>query len=189
MDEGQLDRLRVSASLQSAIPGPASTGAGNYSDNHVNNDHHGTNTDTIPNQQSQRSLAAFESRPAKQQRKRNKPSLSCETCTVKKTKCDRGRPVCFACLKRRSECTYSQLANLIEESHQSSDQSPRRKSKSNGSSIPKTSPAAVERHYGPARPEKAPSRSSTGSSPRLLSNIPFSHPTASNLFKAEHPFR
>lgn len=32
------------------------------------------------------------------------------------------------------------------------------------------------------------SRSSTGSSPMLLSNMPFSHPTASNVFKAEHPF-
>ena len=28
----------------------------------------------------------------------------------------------------------------------------------------------------------------TGSSPGLLSNIPFSHPTVSNIFKAEHPF-
>ena len=32
------------------------------------------------------------------------------------------------------------------------------------------------------------SRSSAGSSPMLLSNVPFSHPTMSNLFKAEHPF-
>lgn len=62
-------------------------------------------------------------------RKRNKPSLSCEACTVKKTKCDRTRPVCFACIKRRSECHYSQLADLIEESHRSADgQKSRRKS-------------------------------------------------------------
>ena len=31
-------------------------------------------------------------------------------------------------------------------------------------------------------------KSSTGSSPMLLSNIPFSHGTGSNIFKSEHPF-
>ncbi|CAF9912034.1 hypothetical protein IMSHALPRED_010683 [Imshaugia aleurites] len=61
---------------------------------------------------------------SKQQRRRNKPSLSCETCT--------------------------------------------------------------DGTINPA--ERPPSRSSTGSSPTLLSNVPFSHPTASNIFKAEHPF-
>ena len=50
-------------------------------------------------------------------RRRNKPSLSCEACTLKKTKCERGRPRCLACLKRRSTCVYSELADLIEESH------------------------------------------------------------------------
>ncbi|KAM0795752.1 fungal-specific transcription factor domain-containing protein [Usnea florida] len=62
----------------------------------------------------------------KPQKRRNKPSLSCETCTVETETTD---------------------------------------------------------------PSKRPlSRSSTGSSPMLLSNVPFSHPTASNIFKAEHPF-
>lgn len=128
---------------------------------------------------------------AKAPRKRNKPSLSCETCTVKKTKCDRSRPSCFACLKRKTECHYSQLANLIEESQHSPAQHPqRRKSKSQGSNASKS--AYVERRHGSIVAERAPSRSSTGSSPRLqglLSNIPFTHPTVSNLFKAEHPFR
>lgn len=181
MDENQLDRLRVSAPLQVAIPGAAPVGAGNYSDKDVNNNHHGGQLPINP--------APSEPLPTKPQRKRNKPSLSCETCTVKKTKCDRGRPVCFACIKRRSECHYSQLANLIEESHQSSEHSPRRKLKSNDSNIPNPTSATADKHYGPGLAEIAPSRSSTGSSPQLLSNIPFSHPTASNLFKAEHPFR
>ena len=184
MDENHLDRLRVSAPMQAAIPG---AGAGNYNDIDVNNNNNNNNDNHSA--QLQTNSATSESLTTKPQRKRNKPSLSCETCTVKKTKCDRGRPVCFACLKRRSECHYSQLANLIEESHQSPDQSPRRKLKSNGSTTPKSTSATTERHYGPAPAETAPSRSSTGSSPRLLSNIPFSHPTASNLFKAEHPFR
>ena len=65
---------------------------------------------------------------AKSPRKRNKPSLSCETCTVKKTKCDRARPICFACVKRRSDCHYSQIADLIED-RTSNGQKPRRKSK------------------------------------------------------------
>ncbi|CAD6581842.1 MAG: hypothetical protein ASARMPRED_000720 [Alectoria sarmentosa] len=63
---------------------------------------------------------------SKPQRRRNKPSLSCETCTT-----------------------------------------------------PNGTTSATERPI---------SRSSTGSSPMLLSNVPFSHPTASNIFKAEHPF-
>ncbi|KAL8779668.1 MAG: hypothetical protein Q9194_001322 [Teloschistes cf. exilis] len=51
---------------------------------------------------------------SKTARRRNKPSLSCQACTNKKTKCDRGRPKCLACLKRRSECNYSELADAIE---------------------------------------------------------------------------
>jgi len=127
---------------------------------------------------------------ARQKRRRNKPSLSCETCTVKKTKCDRNRPVCFACVKRRSECTYSHLADLIEESHrQLGIDSPRKRAKNNNhasSNAPESTPAG--RPPGPQPTDRAPSRSSTGSSPMLLSNVPFSHPTVSNVFKAEHPF-
>ncbi|KAI4135732.1 MAG: hypothetical protein LQ347_000412 [Umbilicaria vellea] len=62
--------------------------------------------------------------------RRNKPSLSCEACTTKKTK----------------------------------------------------------RQDGGKLSERRNSRSSIGSSPLLLSNVPYSHPTASNVFKAEHPF-
>ena len=84
---------------------------------------------------------------AKTPRRRNKPSLSCETCTVKKTKCDRARPVCFACIKRRSDCHYSQLANLIEESHRSADgHKSRRKSKPELTSAPPP-PSIVSLQY------------------------------------------
>lgn len=118
-------------------------------------------------------------------RKRNKPSLSCEACTTKKTKCDRGRPTCLACLKRRSTCHYSQLADAIEESHRALGiDSPRKKTKQN--QIPSSSalPSRQDVRIG----DRRPSRSSSGSSPMLLSNMPFAHPTASNIFKAEHPF-
>lgn len=67
----------------------------------------------------------------KKRQKRNKPTLSCDCCVERKTKvnprrrpsatnpradepqCDRGRPQCLACLKRQSECRYSEVANLI----------------------------------------------------------------------------
>jgi len=122
---------------------------------------------------------------AKRARKRNKPSLSCEACTLKKTKCDRGRPTCLACMKRRSTCHYSQLADAIEESHRALGiESPRKKPKQIHAP-----PLSALPHRQDARPvERRSSRSSTGSSPMLLSNMPFCHPTASSLFKAEHPF-
>lgn len=124
----------------------------------------------------------------KKARRRNKPSLSCEACTVKKTKCDRGRPRCLACQKRRSPCQYSQLADMIEESHRALGiESPRKKPKQQLAGPP--NPATVHASQdGPQLVERRSSRSSTGSSPMLLSNMPFSHPTASNIFKAEHPF-
>ena len=146
----------------------------------------GNNSNNSDTSQLQTSPLASDSKAAKPPRKRNKPSLSCETCTVKKTKCNRIRPNCFACIKRGSQCHYSQLANLIEESQQSPGRSHRRTSKSNGSNAPRSATSERQHDSGPA--ERAPSRSSTGSSP-LLSIIPFSHPTASNLFKTEHPFR
>ena len=122
---------------------------------------------------------------AKRPRKRNKPSLSCEACTLKKTKCDRGRPACLACLKRRSTCHYSQLADAIEESHRALGiESPRKKPKQTQAPPISTLPSRQDARLV----ERRPSRSSTGSSPMLLSNMPFSHPTASNIFKAEHPF-
>ncbi|KAL6719896.1 hypothetical protein ACLMJK_001817 [Lecanora helva] len=71
----------------------------------------------------------------KPQRKRNKPSLSCETCTAD---------------------TFQNQNEICN---------------------------------GSEPVERGPSRSSTlSSSPMLLSNIPYSHASASNVFKVEHPF-
>ena len=120
-------------------------------DNHgssVNNNRNGDHIPAAapissPQSTAQTSLTAPDS-AAQPPRKRNKPSLSCETCTVKKTKCDRTRPMCFACVKRRSECHYSDLANLIEQSHRSSDaQKSRRKSKPDAISTPTSAVASV----------------------------------------------
>ena len=143
----------------------------------------------------------------REKRHRNKPSLSCRTCTTKKTKCDRTRPVCFACQKRKSECHYSQVADLIEESHRVQGiDSPRKRQKfdqpahdSHSSPIasadrkhfvqdlPATRlpslPSIIPEDFRPV--DRTPSRSSSGSAPSLLSNLPFSHPTVSNLFKVE----
>ena len=143
----------------------------------------------------------------KEKRHRNKPSLSCNTCTVKKTKCDRTRPVCFACQKRKTECYYSQVADLIEESHRTRGIDGPRKRQRAGKpgTVSQTSPSASGGHHGrqvgsptgilPPLPsvihddyrpaDRTPSRSSSSSAPTLLSNIPFSCPTVSNLFKVE----
>jgi hypothetical protein len=51
--------------------------------------------------------------PPKKKQKRNKPTLSCHECVERKTKCDRTRPHCLACIKRQSTCKYSEIANLI----------------------------------------------------------------------------
>ena len=150
----------------------------------------------------------------KEKRHRNKPSLSCEICTVKKTKCDRVRPECFACQKRRTECRYSQLADLIEDSHRASGpDSPRKRQRVkrlNAASVPQSNvpltqdlepgsrtdappnttavvAAPASFHEGNSNAtDRTPSRSSTGSAPNhLLSSVPFSHPTVSNIFKVE----
>lgn len=39
-------------------------------------------------------------------RHRNKPTLSCQACVNKKTKCDRLRPICHACQSRHTTCEY-----------------------------------------------------------------------------------
>ncbi|KKA27066.1 hypothetical protein TD95_005318 [Thielaviopsis punctulata] len=43
------------------------------------------------------SPASREERKKIHKQKRNKPTLSCSECVERKTKCDRGRPTCFAC--------------------------------------------------------------------------------------------
>lgn len=222
-----------------------------------------------------------QSEPGKATRRRNKPSLSCQACTSKKTKvsypcisqpttsevdtttcyeylrefpanvliqCDRTRPrLLLSCtvhagrLRRSNRHCFLQVSCLPQkkirmplfrarrpdrvgnssvtpellkwfpltcyprESHRALGiESPRKKPRT--SAVIASHPVVTQvrilsahlfssnlligKGQDASRPiERRPSRSSTGSSPRLLSNVPFSNPTMSNLFKAEHPFR
>ncbi|KAF2199423.1 hypothetical protein GQ43DRAFT_376268 [Delitschia confertaspora ATCC 74209] len=173
--------------------------------------------------------------PPKKKQKRNKPTLSCEECVERKTKCDRGRPQCIACIKRQSECRYSEVANLIastdrgavtrntarsrkhskpasslgEGEHPSSlplhviilplfflplkhpDRHSLTDSSPSSPSQPFFASSQMTRSRSPPRPQyRSGSLSSTGSSPFLLSNIPYSNHTQSPFFGlgSEHPF-
>ncbi|KAG4417028.1 hypothetical protein IFR04_009804 [Cadophora malorum] len=126
--------------------------------------------------------------PPRKKQKRNKPTLSCEECVERKTKCDRGRPNCIACIKRQTECKYTTVANVLEETNRSVGNAatrmtkpPKKKSMMNGFEGPKQAPNPHQRSV---------SRGSTSSSTGLLSNVPYSNPTASNVFGigSEHPF-
>ncbi|KAL1599886.1 hypothetical protein SLS60_007691 [Paraconiothyrium brasiliense] len=145
--------------------------------------------------------------PPKKKQKRNKPTLSCEECVERKTKCDRGRPVCLACMKRQSPCKYSEVANLIA----STDGPTRNAARAKRATSNKPPALGIDTHalpiQVPAHPHtpgphpvpptptpraqyRSGSLSSTGSSPFLLSNIPFSNHTASPFFGlgSDHPF-
>ncbi|KAJ4289134.1 hypothetical protein N0V90_011476 [Kalmusia sp. IMI 367209] len=140
--------------------------------------------------------------PPKKKQKRNKPTLSCEECVERKTKCDRGRPRCIACLKRQSECKYSDVANLIASTDGSLRNAGRAKRASSSKPLPvlgiETHPLPIQAPLpSPIPPTPAPrvqyrsvSLSSTGSSPFLLSNIPYSNHSAAPFFGlgSEHPF-
>ncbi|KAK1989660.1 fungal-specific transcription factor domain-containing protein, partial [Colletotrichum falcatum] len=131
--------------------------------------------------------------PRKKQR-RNKPTLSCAECVERKTKCDRGRPHCLACIKRQTECKYAVVANILEETSRSITNGrrmtkPPKKKASDVSSIPNIADRGLTEGRG------FTSRGSVGSiafssCTGLLSNVPYSLPTASNVFGigSEHPF-
>ncbi|KAL6703395.1 hypothetical protein ACN47E_009737 [Coniothyrium glycines] len=141
--------------------------------------------------------------PPKKKQKRNKPTLSCEECVERKTKCDRLRPVCLACLKRQSTCKYSDIANLIATSTdkvgaaRNAGRSRKQSSKPSlgNEAQPHGLPVPVQVHVqvppSPPRTQyRSVSLSSTGSSPFLLSNIPYSNHTPAPFFGlgSEHPF-
>ncbi|KAH8597289.1 fungal-specific transcription factor domain-containing protein [Bisporella sp. PMI_857] len=126
-------------------------------------------------------------RPKKKQ-KRNKPTLSCEECVERKTKCDRGRPNCLACIKRQSQCKYANVANILENTNRSTSTALRitkPPKKKLGAQDDFESPRQVPNPH-----ERSASRGSTSSSIGLLSHVPYSHPSASNVFGigSEHPF-
>ncbi|RGP59576.1 hypothetical protein FSPOR_11191 [Fusarium sporotrichioides] len=129
--------------------------------------------------------------PPKKKQKRNKPTLSCHECVERKTKCDRGRPHCLACIKRQTECRYAHVANLLEETTRSAangrrmTKPPKKKSGSSGKS---PIPNIADR--GMSNDPRATSRGAVALSIGLLSNVPYSLPSASNIFGigSEHPF-
>ncbi|EJT79036.1 hypothetical protein GGTG_04125 [Gaeumannomyces tritici R3-111a-1] len=129
-------------------------------------------------------------------KKRNKPTLSCSECVDRKTKCDRGRPRCLACIKRQTTCRYAFVANLIEETGRSSGngfrmlKAPAKKRRSDSLASPVSATKATADRGGLPTPAPAGSKGAIALSTGLLSNIPYSHPTASNVFGVgtEHPF-
>ncbi|KAF2799848.1 hypothetical protein K505DRAFT_404390 [Melanomma pulvis-pyrius CBS 109.77] len=133
--------------------------------------------------------------PPKKRQKRNKPTLSCEECVERKTKCDRGRPQCVACAKRQSECRYSDVANLIMSADRgatprSSTGRSRNHSKPSLGDETHAFPLQVQVPTPKSQQYRSVSLSSSSSSPFLLSNIPYSNHTPSPFFGlgSEHPF-
>ncbi|KAI7546975.1 hypothetical protein KC331_g5285 [Hortaea werneckii] len=134
---------------------------------------------------------------SKPKQKRNKPTLSCLECVERKTKCDRARP-CLACVKRQSACEYTAVANLIASADRNNVTKNKRRVTAPPSKIRKTSISSGAVSPTPADNGWATienrahrkSMSSNGSSPFLLSNMPFSTSSPSNVFGVgqTHPF-
>ncbi|KAK3699720.1 hypothetical protein LTR37_016325 [Vermiconidia calcicola] len=141
-----------------------------------------------------------ESDRLKQKQKRNKPTLSCLECVERKTKCDRARP-CLACVKRQSDCEYTAVANLIASSDRKSGGSskaryvtkppPNKVRKISNAASSQTSPIETENGWTHIeRRAHRHSNASSGSSPYLLSNMPYAKSSPSNVFGvgSQHPF-
>ncbi|OBT76471.1 hypothetical protein VF21_03983 [Pseudogymnoascus sp. 05NY08] len=135
-----------------------------------------------------------QSEQAKKRQKRNKPTLSCEECVGRKTKCDRGRPHCLACLKRQTECQYDRMANVLEETNRSATDSRRM-------TIPPKRRLPQQIHNGAQQSspkiaihpiEQSISRTSLNSPTGALTDVPNTNQpaSASNVFGigSEHPF-
>lgn len=128
--------------------------------------------------------------PPKKKQKRNKPTLSCHECVERKTKCDRGRPHCLACIKRQTECRYAHVANLLEETTRSAStgrrmtKAPKKKAGIDGRA---NIPNIADRY---AATSDSPSRGAMALSTGLMSNVPYSKASSSNVFGigSEHPF-
>ncbi|KAJ9137231.1 Zn 2cys6 transcription factor [Pleurostoma richardsiae] len=125
----------------------------------------------------------------KKKQKRNKPTLSCFECVERKTKCDRGRPHCLACIKRQTECRYAQVADLLEETSRNAANGRRmtKPPKKKPSSLQSPIPNVADRGVLPGRSQ---SKGSVALSTGLLSNVPYSRSTGSNVFGigSQHPF-
>ena len=136
---------------------------------------------------------------SKAKQKRNKPTLSCLECVERKTKCDRGRP-CLACVKRQSNCEYNAVANLIASADRKNGANSKARfvakpaskiRKTSNSSSSQTSPVVTDNGW--VHIDQRAHRNSTassGSSPYLLSNVPYAKSSPSNVFGvgSQHPF-
>ncbi|KAK0918889.1 hypothetical protein LTR91_008711 [Friedmanniomyces endolithicus] len=145
-------------------------------------------------------LSPLDARSPRTKQKRNKPTLSCLECVERKTKCDRARP-CIACVKRQSSCQYSPIANLIASADHKTGRdnqarfvtkplSKIRKTSTASSTTTITSPVTDNGWTTIENRAHRKSMSSNGSSPYLLSNVPYSQSSPSNVFGigSQHPF-
>ena len=143
--------------------------------------------------------STLDEKTGKPKQKRNKPTLSCLECVERKTKCDRGRP-CVACVKRQSDCSYTAVANLIASTDRKNSPNSKarfvtkpptklRKNSTSSSVLP--SPATTDNGWAIIENRAhRKSMSSNGSSPFLLSHVPYSKSSPSNVFGvgSQHPF-
>ncbi|KAL2672092.1 fungal-specific transcription factor domain-containing protein [Phyllosticta citricarpa] len=157
------------------------------------------NYPVVDRDQSERPTAAAGdqsvSPPPKKKQKRNKPTLSCDCCVERKTKCDRGRPQCLACVKRQTTCNYSEVANLIARSAERNGGRPAAKARKKAqvrALLGVVTPNSSERQdFSRPQQQRSQSMSSNASSMHnLLSNVPYTKHTPSLIFGvgAEHPF-
>ncbi|PQE29009.1 Zn(II)2Cys6 transcription factor protein [Rutstroemia sp. NJR-2017a BBW] len=94
-------------------------------------------------------------------------------------------------IKRQTECKYAHVANILE--HRETNRSvtnARRMTKPPKKTAPTTGNIVELPRQAPNPDERSASRGSVSSSIGLLSNVPYSHPKASNVFGigSEHPF-
>ncbi|KAK7958131.1 hypothetical protein PG996_010425 [Apiospora saccharicola] len=141
--------------------------------------------------------AAEPSEPSRKKQKRNKPTLSCHECVERKTKYSWMKAdLSDLGIKRQTECQYAHVANLLEETTRSATNSrrmtkPPKKKMSMvdfGGDVRPPVPNIADRGLPMGRVTAA--RGSVALSTGLLSNVPWSLPTASNVFGigSEHPF-
>lgn len=111
--------------------------------------------------------------------------------------CDRGRPNCLACIKRQTECRYAQVANLLEETSRAlaSGRRTTKPPKKKPGPIPGPTGAPLSHipniaDRGVLSTNNYLSRAAVALSTGLLSNVPYSLATGSNIFGigAGHPF-
>ncbi|KAF2668633.1 hypothetical protein BT63DRAFT_425924 [Microthyrium microscopicum] len=124
--------------------------------------------------------------PSKRRQKRNKPTLSCSECVERKTKCDRLRPACVACVKRQSVCRYSDIANLIAANGngRAGIKSKKHAAKSAADAVNNSPGLPTPNSFGRS------TSISSQSSPFLLSNVPHTSQPPYHVFGtgSQHPF-